>query len=101
MTGRIEWLHAGNGTVIAEPATVAPSLQDMQDYVNGYIEVVHVMVDDKACQMIVNEEGLRMKLPVNVVASKHYATFALKEHGMFPPAPIFGNAILLVGLVLD
>jgi hypothetical protein len=51
--------------------------------------------------MIVNEEGLVQRLPVNVIASKHYATYALKEMRCFPPTPICGNAVLLRGLMLD
>lgn len=101
MTGTIEWLHAENGTVKTDKAAAPPSLQDLQDYVGGYIEVVNVLVDDEPMQMVVNEEGLILDLPVNVMASKHYATYALKKMRCFPPTPICGNAVLLRGLMLD
>ena len=101
MTGTIEWLHAENDTSLSQEAAAAPSLQDLQDYVGGYIEVVNVLVDDEPCQMIVNEEGLVQHLKVNVRASKHYATYALKEMRCFPPTPICGNAVLLRGIFLD
>ena len=101
MTGTIEWIHAEDGTAIIENAAQPPSLKDLQDYVGGYVEVVNVLVDNTPCQMIVNEEGLVRKLPVNILASKHYATYALKEMRCFPPTPICGNAVLLHGLMLD
>jgi hypothetical protein len=101
MTGTIEWIHAVDGTVTSTEAKSPPSLEELQKYVEGYIEVVNVLVDDEPTQMIVNEEGLLRRLPVNVTASKHYATYALKEMRCFPPTPICGNAVLLRGLMLD
>ena len=97
----IEWINAVDGTVTSNEAAEAPSLQELQDYVDGYIEVVNVLVDDEPMQMIVNEMGLVNQLPVNVLASKHYATYSLKEFRNFPPTPICGNAVLLRGLQLD
>lgn len=52
-----------------------PSLKEMQAAVNGYIERVrlHPTIPpkgfDEPCVMIVNEEGLIHKLPVNLQAS--------------------------------
>lgn len=97
----IEWINAEDGTVTSNEAAAAPSLQELQEYVDGYIEVVNVLVDDEPMQMIVNEDGFSKGLPVNVLASKHYATWALKKYRSFPPTPIVGNAVLLRGLRLD
>ena len=100
MTGTIEWINV-DGTVRSEESKEPPSLPDMKDYVGGWIEVVKVLVDNEECHMIVNEEGYIQGLPVNVVASKHYATAALKLQARFPLSPIVGNAILLRGLELQ
>lgn len=100
MSGVIEYLGT-DGTVTIVQQETAPSLEEMQKYVGGYIEVVNVLVDGKPMQMIVNEEGLIQELPVNVIASKHYATIGLMHYRSFPPTPICGNAILLRGIQLD
>lgn len=57
-----------------------PTLQEMQEYVGGWIEVVYLPNDE---QLIVNEEGLILELPYNSVASCHASR------------TIVGNAILL------
>jgi len=99
--GTIEWINADDGTVTTDKAFEPPSLEQLQDYVGGFIEVVNVLVDGQATQMVVNDEGLIRDMPVNVLASKHYATYALQELRCYPPTPICGNAVLLRGLVLD
>lgn len=101
MTGKIDWMNAEKGTTETALALEAPSLEVLQNFVGGYIEVVNVLVDDEPAQMIVNEDGFQKELPVNVAASKHYATYALKELRCFPPTPIVGNAVLLRGVALD
>lgn len=101
MNPRIEWLNAKDGTVTIKAAKKPPSLQELQDYVRGYVEVVNVLVDNEPCQMIVNEEGLIRDLPVNVEASKHYSTYTLMKFRSYPPTPICGNAVLLRGMMLD
>jgi glycyl-tRNA synthetase beta subunit len=58
MTGTIEWIHAVDGTVTSAEAAAAPSLEELQKYVEGYIEVVNVLVDDEPTQMI-RQQALR------------------------------------------
>jgi len=45
----------------------APTLEEMQKMVGGWIEVIYLSNGD---QMIVNEEGLRLKLDINREASQ-------------------------------
>lgn len=59
-----------------------PSLKEAQDFVGGLVELVNLPNGD---QMLVNEEGIMKKLPINDPASS-----ALGQ-------PILGNAIILVG----
>ncbi len=49
-----------------------PELEQMQKWVGGYIEVVHVTYNGHKCAMGVNEEGKRKNLPWNSKASKLY-----------------------------
>jgi len=72
------------GDITTEKAEKPPSLEDMQKYVGGFIEVVHVMWNQKRTQMIVNEEGLILKLPGNWKASCVYSAHAITQHGQIP-----------------
>ena len=45
---------------------VPPTLKEAQEFVGGWIEMVYLKNGD---QMIVNEEGLLLGLPVNRIAS--------------------------------
>ena len=72
-----------------EPKTVlfmekgeAPSLKDAQEFIGGYIEIVHTM---KGAQLIIDEVGRHKELPVNELASMLYG------------GPIMGPAMILVG----
>jgi len=72
-----------------EPKTVlfmekgeAPSLEDAQEFVGGYIEIVRTR---KGAQLIIDEVGRHKDLPVNELASMLYG------------APIAGPAMILVG----
>tara|TARA_R100000322_G_C5278861_1_gene149154 strand:- start:15 stop:290 length:276 start_codon:yes stop_codon:yes gene_type:complete len=54
-----------------EPETIfiedkQPSLEEMQEFVGGYIEVV-TLPDFR--QMVINEEGKLLNLPINMVAT--------------------------------
>lgn len=68
------------------------TLEEYQGYVGGNIEEVRM---GSSIFMIVNEDGMEMKLPVNVKATKIY-------HGLYPPnkfdtvdTRIFGDVVLL------
>lgn len=44
-----------------------PSLKYVQLYVGGYVEMVQI---DRNIQVLCNEEGLLLDLPVNIIASR-------------------------------
>ncbi len=46
-----------------------PTLKEMQAWVGGYIEPIHVRYEGKKVTMVVNEEGDLKKLPFNKEAS--------------------------------
>ena len=58
-----------------------PSLEEAQEAVGGFIEMIPV----EHGQLLVNEEGLIMSLPLNPTASQ------------IAGRPIVGNALLLKG----
>ena len=62
-----------------------PDLKQMQDWVGGYIEVIHVSFEGKKVPMVVNEEGLIHRLPLNYQA------------GRIAGCPIVGDVFILVG----
>jgi Domain of unknown function (DUF3846) len=49
-----------------------PALETLQEHVGGYIEMVPqgFKLDGKSAVMYVNEDGLRLKLPVNADATR-------------------------------
>tara|TARA_Y100001973_G_scaffold31779_1_gene47945 strand:- start:85 stop:318 length:234 start_codon:yes stop_codon:yes gene_type:complete len=61
--------------------TSRPSLEEAQEAVGGFVEVIPV----ERGQLLVNEEGLLMSLPLNPTASQ------------IAGRPIVGNALLLKG----
>ena len=93
MTGIIHYIPT-TGDIVTEKATVAPSLADMQKFVDGYVEVVHILFNEKRVQMIVNEEGLIRQLPFNWRATIAYGAASITQRGEFPRTPILGNAVI-------
>lgn len=71
MKGTIAYFNA-DGSCRIETADQPPTLEQLQQAVGGYIEVVNVIYQDRVCQMIVNEEGLMKCLPRNQVATDIY-----------------------------
>lgn len=61
-------------------------LEGLQEIVGGYIEIVHPM-NLRGLEMIVNEEGVLLDLPVNIIASILYGAPC---HGNF----IFGDVAI-------
>ena len=62
-----------------------PTLKEMQDWVGGYIEIVRVNFEGKKVPMVVNEEGLIHRLPINYQASR------------IAGSPIVGDVFILIG----
>ena len=67
-------------------------LHDLQNAVNGYIEIVYAVGLPRGYVMVVNEEGLLRDLEPNLLASLLYG---VKEHGQI----IVGNALILRDIV--
>lgn len=65
-----------------------PVHRSIGDAVGGWIEIVHPMRLEQTYCMIVNEEGMLRKLPINSFGSFLYGT---DTHGW----PIAGNAVLM------
>ena len=64
----------GNVTTITEyekrEVDKCPSLSELQELVDGLIELVRVNFEGKEVDMIINEEGLIHNLPFNATASR-------------------------------
>ncbi len=50
----------------------SPTLQELQDWVKGPIEVLHLNFHGRVMQMVVNEEGYIQRLPPNYLATTLY-----------------------------
>jgi hypothetical protein len=59
-------------------------------HIDGWLEHVSVLYNDKHCDMFVDEEGLLKHLPVNEVATRIYWNAGRVRGG----TPIVGTAIL-------
>lgn len=94
--GTLIWMKPGEDQVVEERET-APSTQELRDFVGGYIELVRVLdANQQPQQMIVNDEGHLIGLPLNPDATRHYWRASLLR-GMKPTVPIAGPAVLLQG----
>lgn len=69
-------------TTIISRSVTPPTLEEAQAIVGGYVEMVMLPEGD---QMLVNEDGLMLKLPLNTVAS------------MIAGRPIVGDVVVLSG----
>ena len=61
--------RTANGSMEPETKVLTkspPTLEEAQKFVGGLVEIVYLM---DGAQMLVNEEGLLMELPVNPMAS--------------------------------
>lgn len=97
---QIHWI-AANGEVTIEERGTPPTLEAMQTYVEGHIEVVSVLFGGEPHQMIVNDEGMIKHMPLNWKATSVYHCNWISKEGKIPDSPICGPAILLEGIRLD
>ena len=63
-SGEVETIKPKNGTDF--------SLEELQGYVGGYIEIVQLHKENTGNIMVVNEEGKINNLPINHIASVLY-----------------------------
>ena len=87
--------HHG-GTTVAQD-TDKPTLEEMQKRVGGYIQFCPLPRGCKGMLMVVNEDGLGLKLPYNAKASELYRLTWLKHH---KAADLDPNMMQLVGDVV-
>ncbi len=78
-------LIRADGTEVVLTPEKKPTLEQMQVWVDGYIEVVHVLYNGRRCAMGVNEEGKLRNLPANTKASQIFGQ------------TIVGNVFILEG----
>lgn len=69
MSGKIHIIHFDGSIAIQCYEGEEPTLEKLQKEVGGYIELIHVMYEGSLHQAFVNEDGRRLKLPINLTAS--------------------------------
>lgn len=95
-------VYKPDGTLEMRVSHKPPSLNELKELVGGYIELVHVLFDGRARQMIVNEEGHLLDLPYNESATRIYHAAGVRRLGL-PEGTILQNSPTIVGvaIVLD
>jgi len=75
MNGTLTVIRA-DGSAETRLLTKAPTLEELQEIVGGYIELVPLFENfgDKGCVAFCNEEGKLNGLPINRVATLAWAT---------------------------
>jgi hypothetical protein len=68
-----------------------PTLETLQKIVGGYIEIVRL---SQKLSMVINEDGIRLGLPTNKEATRHYASVGGRND-------IVGNAVLCTNSELN
>jgi hypothetical protein len=63
------------------------SLEELQEIVGGYIEIINF--PNREC-MVVNEEGVYMKLPINASATNLY----IQKHNLLEISVIVGDVLI-------
>lgn len=79
-----------DGSLMVIPEEIPDRLEVLQQYVNGYIEIVTLCQEDDLSRtvMIVNTEGLIKELSINPLATALYQGYTDES------TPICGNAII-------
>lgn len=86
---------SSNGTKVTEIDDIEPTLDELQEMVGGYIEIVSLANGD---QMIVNEEGKIKGLPINKKATELYVGEEMDDTcAGWDYDTINGNAVILRG----
>lgn len=80
-----------------------PTLEQMQEWVGGYIERTVVKYEGVQCSMYVNEDGHALGLPPNARATNLLAIATHESSGVLmallgaTPHVVVGNAVLVIG----
>lgn len=97
--GLIHYIEA-NGNIEVKTSAECPSREELQEFVGGQAEQVHVLFNDKRCVMFVNEDGHRLELPHNYDATAIYHEVS-RRRGERNPNPILGNAVVLEDVTVE
>ena len=80
------------------------TLAEHQALVDGYVEIVQVRHEGQVCDMVMNEEGLRLELPDNVQATELLEAYWTEQFGLPEErvprgwvARVVGDAVILKG----
>lgn len=93
-----------DGTQERRPLEKKLTLSEHQALVDGYVEIVQVRHEGQVCDMVMNEDGLRLEMPDNVQATELLEAYWLEQYG--PPesrvpqgwkARVVGDAVILKG----
>lgn len=88
------WVYKPSDPI--EPVNDDVTLQVAQTLVGGTVEVVYDGPDHtgERIQMLVNEDGNAMGLPVNIGASRRYSKL---QERRYPLTELVGNVVILTG----
>lgn len=92
MTKKKAILIKVDGTETEISTAKKPTLEELQKFVGGFIEVVHAIpYEGRIAEMIVDEEGHCKHKPWNEKATKLYHANHITNH------PIAGDVVILLG----
>ena len=100
MTKRIHRIWP-DGRHEIEEAEELPAFEDMQKFVEGWVERVKVLYEGKPTNMVVNEEGLLKGMELNSKATEIYHAATLARGLPRPEAVIVGPAMLFEGFSIN
>ncbi len=89
-------VYLTDGTSTALEVDKAPTLEQLQKLVGGYIEIVHVLYNGQRAQMIVNDEGHIHGMPPNHMGTAIYHATA-RLRGYVTGHLIVGDVVVLEG----
>jgi hypothetical protein len=83
-----------DGKIIETGTKAKPKLSELQSVVGGYVEVYrNISYEKHFCQMIANEDGRSMNLPINPVATQIFND----SYWMKKQIAIVGDVCILMG----
>lgn len=73
-----------------------PTLEELKEWVGGYIEHVSVRFEGRAADLYLNEDGINQELPQNLYASKVFAgQFLMHKHR------VLGDVVIVRPFIQD
>lgn len=101
MAGRMLGLLPLSGEVWARETEAPPSLDWCREFVGGSVQVVDLMMGETPCQLLINEDGKGIGMPLNRMATLLWFGEQRRVAGHYIPSEdldvIVGPALLLFG----